>query len=409
MKKIHTCLFVLLSASLVGAADWPGWLGPKRDNSSTEIIAPWKGEVKVAWRRPVGEGHSSPVVAGGKVFLHTKVKDKDMEEVAAYDAGTGKPVWSTAYDRGPFQGRFGAGPRGTPSVVDGKVYSYGATGFLTCFDAVDGKQRWQVNALKDFGAANLLFGVSTSPLVDGDAVFVEVGAKGASVVAFVRDSGKVLWKALDDKASYSSPIVFGKGKERQAVFLTQAGVRSLSPSDGALFWEFPLVDSLNESSTTPVLVGDDLLVVSSVTFGSVGLKLGTKDGKPTAEQLWKNPALTCYFSTPVAVDGYLYMITGTPPPGKSDLHCVDPKTGKILWTKPKVGKYHAAMLRTGDNKLLMLDDFGNLTLLEPNPKEYKELARSKVCGPTWAHPALADGKVYLRDEKELICIDLSGK
>jgi outer membrane protein assembly factor BamB len=409
MKRVHACLFVLLSGSIVAAADWPGWLGPKRDNSSTETIAPWKGEVKVAWRRPVGEGHSSPVVAGGKVFLHTKVTGKDAEEVTAYDAGTGNPVWSTAYDRGPFKPIFGAGPRGTPSVVDGKVYSYGATGFLTCFDAVDGKQRWQIKALMDFKADNLKFGVSTSPLVEEDELLVEVGAKGASVVAFDKNSGKVLWKALDDKASYSSPIVFGKGKERQVVFLTQAGVRSLNPSNGELFWEFPLVDRLNESSTTPVRVGDDLLLVSSVTFGSVGLKLGTKDGKPTAEQLWKNPALSCYFSTPVAVDGYLYMVTGGLLSQKSDLHCVDPKTGKILWTKPKVGKFHAAMLRTGDNKLLMLDDFGNLTFLEPNPKEYKDLAQSKVCGPTWAHPALADGKVYIRDEKELICIDLSGK
>ena len=155
----------------------------------------------------------------------------------------------------------------------------------------------------------------------------------------IADNGKVLWKALDDKASYSSPIVFGKGKERQVVFLTQAGVRSLNPANGDLFWEYPLVDRLNESSTTPVRIGDDLLLVSSVTYGSACLKLGSKDGKPTAELLWKNPALTCYFSTPVAADGHIYIVTGSVGLNPtSNLHCVDPKTGNILWTKNKVGQ-----------------------------------------------------------------------
>src|SRR5262249_7897506 len=197
---------------------------------------------------------------------------------------------------------------------------------------------------------------------------------------------QVAWKALDDRASYSSPIVIGEGKDRQIVFLTGQGLLAVSPADGKLFWKFPLVDKLAESSTTPVLIGDTL-IGSSVTYGSAAVKLEVKDGKPGFAELWKNATLTCYFSTPVAVGKeHVYMVTGTVlPPPSGTLRCVEVKTGKELWAQSKIGKYHAALLRTGDDKLLVHDDNGSLTLLEPNPKEYKELARAKVCGATWAH------------------------
>jgi outer membrane protein assembly factor BamB len=326
----------------------------------------------------------------------------------SYDAAKGTKLWSQSYARPAFQTPFGNGPRGTPAVADGKVYTLGATGILTCFDAEKGTQLWQVDALKKYKAPNLTFGISSSPLVDGDRVVVEVG-KGASVVAFDRKSGEQLWKSLEDPASYSSPVVFGVGKERQLVTLTQQGVVSLNPDDGKLFWKFPLVDLLNESSTTPIRSGD-LILASSVTFGSVGLKLGEKDGKPAVTEAWKNTALTCYFSTPVAVGKeHIYLVTGALLAPQATLRCVEAATGKELWSKPKVGKYHASLLRTGDDKLLMLEEAGALVLIDPNPKEYKELARARICGETWAHPALADGKLYVRDAKELICLNLAGE
>jgi outer membrane protein assembly factor BamB len=170
------------------------------------------------------------------------------------------------------------------------------------------------------------------------------------------------------------------------------------------------VDFLLESSTTPVKVGD-ILIASSITYGSVGLKLEAKDGKPTAKQLWKNDDLTCYFSTPVAVGpDHLYMVTGANPlkfKTGATLRCVEVKTGKMLWNKPNVGQYHASLLRTGNDKILMLEDSGSLVLLDPSPREYRELSRSSVCGPTWSHPALSNGRLYVRDEKELICLELT--
>jgi outer membrane protein assembly factor BamB len=412
MPRLRSLLTLLLCAALAPAGDWPQWLGPTRDGVSAEKVAPWKDGPKAVWRQPAGEGNSSPVVANGKVFLHAKVKDQNEEEVIAYDARTGKELWRYKYPRAAFKSFYGNGPRATPAVADGRVYTFGLTGVLTCLDADTGKQLWQTDTLKQFSAKNLFFGASCSPLVEGKHVLVNVGGKGASVVAFEKDTGAVAWKSQDDGASYSSPIAFGQGVRRQIVFLTREGVIALSPTDGSLFWRYPLKDKLLESSTTPVRAGD-VLLASSITFGSVGLRLETKDGKPAAEEAWKQPELTCYFSTPVPVGKeHIYLVTGTNPlsipkkKSEATLRCIEAGTGKEFWNKPAVGQYHASLLRTGDGKLLMLDDRGNLILLDPDPKAYRELARSRVSGETWAHPALADGRLYVRDNKELICLQL---
>jgi outer membrane protein assembly factor BamB len=399
----------LLLPALAAAGDWPQWLGPNRDAASTERVAAWKEAPKVVWRQPVGEGNSSPVVSAGRVYIHAKVKDKDREELACFDARTGKPLWRTPYPRAAMTFFYGNGPRATPAVVGDRVFTFGITGVLSCFAAETGQIHWQIDTLQKFHAPRLLFGASCSPLVEDNKVMINVGAKGASVVAFDKKNGEVLWKNLDDRASYSSPIIFGEGKDRQTVFLTGQNLVSLHPQDGRILWQFPLVDLLLESSCTPIRVGD-MLLASSITYGSLGLRLVTRDGKVAPEKVWKNDALTCYFSTPVHVGkDYVYLVTGTKPPAihsESTLHCIEAKTGKDLWQKAKIGQYHASLLRTGDDKLLLLDDAGQLALLDPDPKQYRELARSQICGATWAHPALSDGKLYIRDDKELICLQL---
>jgi outer membrane protein assembly factor BamB len=410
MPWLRSLLLLVLCCPLAGAADWPQWLGPNRDGSSKETVAPWKEAPKVLWHQPVGEGNSSPVVAGGKVFLHAKVKEKDEEEVLALDAKTGQQLWRTAYPRAAFKSLFGNGPRATPTVAEDHVYTFGITGVLSCFEAGKGKQVWQVDTLKKFNAKNLYFGASCSPLVDGDRVLINVGGKGASVVAFDGDKGEVVWKSLDDTASYSSPILTAPGDDRQAVFLTGQGIVSLNPADGSLLWRYTLVDALSESATTPVQSGN-LILGGSITFGTVGLSVAKDGARFKVEEAWKNPDLTCYFSTPVPVGkDHVYLVTGSKPlttlEPEATLRCTEARSGKELWHKAKVGKYHASLLRTGNDKLLMLDDSGNLILLDPNPKEYRELARAKVCGMTWAHPALSDGRLYVRDADEVLCLQL---
>jgi outer membrane protein assembly factor BamB len=409
-------LVFLVLASVAPAADWPQWLGPQRDASTPEKVAPWKGSLQVLWRQPVGEGNSAPVVAGGRVYLHTKNKDKLEEQLAAYDAVSGKPLWQTAYARPALNTLYGNGPRATPAIADGRIFTYGITGLLTCFDAGTGNKVWQVDTDLTFNPPHLLFGASCSPLVDKNMVLINVGGKGASVVAFAAESGKVLWKNLDDGASYSSPIVFGEAKERQAVFLTRQGLVSVELANGELLWRVPFKDLILESSTTPVHAGD-VLVASSITLGSIALRLEKKNGKFAANRVWEEKPLTCYFSTPVAVgNAQLYAVTGVNPltdnpfakkKTSATLRCLELSTGKELWAKANVGTYHASLLRTGNDKLLMLEERGELVLLDPNPKEYRELARSKICGDTWAHPAVANGRLYVRDGKELMCVQLS--
>jgi outer membrane protein assembly factor BamB len=402
-------LIVLLMASVLAqAGDWPQWLGPKRDGTTTEKVEPWKDAPKVLWKVTVGEGHSSPIVANGRVFLHVKVAGKDKEELLAFDAVKGTPLWNTQSDRGPFLSLFGIGPRATPIVDGDRVYTFGITGVLTCFDVKEGKVLWSVDTLKKFEAKNIVFGMSASPLIDGDRIMVNVGGKGAGVVAFDKLKGEVVWKALDDPASYSSPILIGDGDKRQAVFLTGKGLVGLDSAKGGELWRQAFADSMSESSSTPLKV-DELIVASTIMQGGIAVKL---DGSKLAEKpVWEKAELNSYFSTPVMIGkDHMYLVTGTKPFAlavQADLHCVEIATGKGLWKQSKVGKYHAALIPTANNKLLMLDDGGNLILLEPNPKEYKELARSKVCAAeTWAHPAIADGRLYIRDPNNLICLQL---
>jgi outer membrane protein assembly factor BamB len=398
-----------LTLPLASAADWPQFLGPTRDGASPEAVSPWKGELKPLWKQPVGEAHSSPIVADHVVYAFYQPKGKNADALAAFDAKTGERKWEKSYERAEFKPLFGNGPRSTPLVAGGKVFTLGGTGILACWDAKTGEIAWKVDTLKDFDAKNLFFGVSTSPLLVGEHVVVMVGGKGAGLVAFDAKSGKPAWKSTDDPASYSSPVL----AKDQIIVLTGANLLGLSET-GKQLWAVPFEGKVGpkqliESSATPLVV-DDLVVASTVTSGSIAVR-PPREPAGKAERAWFNKNLTCYFSTPVVVGEHLYMVNGSATllNPSITLRCVELKSGKVVWEKKDVGKYHAAVVRCGGpglERLLMLDDGGVLTLFEANPKDYRELARSKVCGETWAHPALVDGHVYLRDGSELVCVPL---
>jgi outer membrane protein assembly factor BamB len=391
-------MLLLLALAAAPAADWPQFLGPTRDGVTTETVPAWTGTPAVAWKRPVGPAHSSPVVSGGVVYAFDQPKGKNADRLTALELATGKVVWEKSTDRPEFNPPFGAGPRGTPSVTGGKVYTLGGTGILACWDAKTGDVVWQRDTLKDFKVDNLVFGVSASPLVADGRVFVNVGGKGAGLVAFAADTGKTLWQATDDGASYSSPIL----ADGSVVFLTKQRLVAVDPASGAVKWSHPFKDALQESATAP-LWADGTLIGSSVTLGSVALTPGP-DG---AKVKWQSRKLNCYFSTPVLAGDSLFMLNGvlsfTP---SITLRCVDPATGKVRWERPDIGKYHAALTRDGAGNLLMFDDYGKLTLFAADAAKYRELATAKVSGPTWAHPAVAGGYVVIRDEKELIALKL---
>src|SRR5262249_16697701 len=194
-------------------ADWPQWLGPKRDSSTPEKVAPWKEKEspKVLWHQAVGQAYSSPVVSGGRVFVHAGVADKEQELVVAFDAASGKELWKDTYDRPKFQSALGTGPRATPTVAGKRLYTLGINGLLSGYDVEDGKRLWQVDLYTELKAALPAFAVCCSPLVVGNRVIVSVGGKGRCVVALHAETGKVAWQALDDAASTSSPVLFSGG------------------------------------------------------------------------------------------------------------------------------------------------------------------------------------------------------
>jgi outer membrane protein assembly factor BamB len=411
MRWFRTHAVLLLVVPALGAADWPQWLGPKRDGSTPEKVTPWKSPPRTLWSVPVPKGFACPVVAQGRVFVHSAVPDKEAEEVIALDAVTGKIQWRKAYDRTPYQSPLGRGPRATPSVVGNRVYTCGITGVLSCYEADSGKLLWQVDAYQKLGKPLPRFGVCCSPLVIGNVVLLNVGEKGCSLVAFDSAKGEVLWQKYDEPSSTSSPVLFAParpGKLPEVVFMTTLRLLAVNPVNGSLSWEYPLVFQPAGAATTPIVAGQRI-ITSTMTNGTTALEVGLQDSKAVPKLLWQDKGMTGYFSTGVVVrKEQLYLVTNVLMPKPScTLRCVDLNTGKELWHKDGIGYYHAGVVRTGDDRLLILDDSGKLRLVEANPKAYRELCSARVCGGTFSVPSLANGRLYVRDDKAITCVQMA--
>jgi outer membrane protein assembly factor BamB len=411
MNWLRATLAALVCSSPALAADWPQWLGPKRNGASTEAIEPWKDAPGVVWRAKVGPGFSSPVVAAGRVFVHARVPGQEQEEIIAFDATSGQEIWRTPYDRPAYNSVLNTGPQATPTVAGNRVYAFGITGMLTCCAADSGKKLWQVDAFKKLGANLPRFGVCCSPLVIGDRVIVAVNGKGHSVASFATDSGEIQWQALDEPASTSSPVLFASGatpgKMPDVVFMTTLRVIGLNPLDGSTNWEFSLPFQPSGTAPTPLVAGD-FIVTSTMTNGTTGLRVKSGD-KIAVERAWQAKDLSGYFSSGVAGErDRAYLVTNTLKPiPQADLCCVELATGKELWRQAGAGYFHFGMIRTGNGKLLLLDDAGNLKLIDATADSYRELCSAKVCSGNLVTPALSGGKLYARDDQGLVCIQLA--
>lgn len=404
----------LFSAGLVSAADWPHRFGPYRNSTTTEVVAAWNGPLRPKWHIPAGEGYSSPTVADGRLFIHAKVRDKNEEEILAFDAVSGQPLWRISYPHQPFESNVGNGPRAAPVIARGRVYAYGITGILTCLDAETGKQFWQINPLEQNSAPIMMFGASAGPLLEGNRIFLPVGGRNAALVALDAESGSAIWKSLNDPPTSVMPTLFlpkvaGRGVVRHLVYTSTRGLIGVDLKDGHPLWEFPLADLAIGTLPPPTVVGDAILCCSMFT-GSILFKLQDVDGQLQTVEVWRNPKITTYFTQNLAgADGKLYVLNATlVPQADIGLACLDAKTGTQLWQRPKIGLYQLNIIRTGDDKLLMLDDtHGDLILLDTAAAEYRELARSKVSNPTIISPALANGRLYVRDDTGVSCYQLS--
>jgi outer membrane protein assembly factor BamB len=400
-------LFGLLAAgfTLALAADWPQFLGPDRNGvySGNDISPSWPASgLPVVWRKDVGEGFASPVVASGKLILFHRIGENEV--VDCLDAKTGTKVWSYFY-RTTYRDDFGfdEGPRSAPVVAAGSIYTFGAQGVLSAIDFNTGKKRWAVETNALFKVKKGWFGAAGSPLVDDGRVLVHVGGPGAGIVAFDVQTGNVLWKATNDEASYSSPSVATIGGERHAFFLTRAGVVDLDPSNGQVRFSFPWRsrNSASVNAATPLVIGNQVFVSASYGAGAVLFEVSGSQYR----KIWSNDqSMSNHYSTCVYFDGYLYGFHGRQEEGQA-LRSVDLKTGKVMWDLDGFG---AGTVTLAGDQLLVLRENGELLMAPATPKEFKPIAHASILkAVVRSYPAIADGRLYARNEHSLVCVKLS--
>jgi outer membrane protein assembly factor BamB len=398
------------------AGEWPQWRGPNRDGHAIGARLPtqWpESAPEPKWRVKIGEGYSGAAVAGGKVFALARDDQKGIERAYCFDLANGKQLWEVSYTA-PFKApdpTAGRGPNATPTVDGDRVYFFGLAGMLTCVEIATGKMLWQCDCLKEYwGAAKSdgddawfpSCGASASPLVDGGTVIVPVGGKKAgAVTGFDRATGKLLWKALDDRSSYASPIIAAPGGVKQIVAFTGTRMVGLRHSDRELVWEQPFKAHYEQTIICPV-VWKDRVVIGGEQRATFALKL-TRDGdKFEKEQVWKSDDLKLYLTTPVVLNDHLIGFDHRT--GK--LACLALEDGSTAWTSPAFGTKHLSFVLAG-NTLLILTLDGHLIVAKVSEKEYEQLAKWKVSEKgTWAHLAVAGNRLLVKGPEELLCYEL---
>jgi outer membrane protein assembly factor BamB len=410
LRSLALALSLVLTSS-VPASDWPQLLGPTRNGiySGNDLAGHWLKEgPPILWQRQVGPGFSGPAVTAGKLILFHRVENREVVE--CLDAGTGKALWTFGYPTA-YRDDFGfdEGPRATPTINDGRVFTYGAEGKLTCLELATGKKLWALDARTEFQAPKGFFGITCSPLVEGDVLLLNVGGKsGSGIVAFDKASGKVLWRATDDEASYSSPVAASFGNRRLALVLTRSELVALEPSGGKIAFRFGFQPPIRSSVTAAVpLVIHDLIFLSA-SYGTGATLLQVKENGSGVEKLWSNDdALSNHYATSVHHNGFLYGIHGRTDPGfqpGASLRCIELKTGKVRWQQDDFG---AATLTLAGSDVLLLTERGELVRAPASPEGFKPAARVQVLpNQVRAYPALADGRFYARSKDKLVCLGL---
>lgn len=395
---------VALACAPLLAQDWPQILGPARNGIYTgpEIVPSFpRSGPPLLWKRDVGAGFAGPSVSAGKVVLFHRVNNR--ETVEAMDAATGKTIWTADYPTS-YRDDFGfdEGPRAVPVIAGGRVFTHGADGMLQALDFASGNRLWTIDTRKVFDAPKGYFGVASSPLIDGNRVLVNVGGKTGGIVAFDAASGKTLWTSTSDEASYSAPVIAEIAGQRTAVFFTRTGLVAIDPASGAVRYQFRwrarMAASVN--AATPIVIKDQIFLSASYGTGAVLLQVANNAVKP----VWSgDESMSNHYSTSVYKDGYLYGFEGRQEFGQI-LRCVELATGKVMWS---VDGFGAGSLLIAGEALVIMRESGELALAPASPKAFRFAARAQLLpGVVRAFPALADGRYYVRNERQLIAFDL---
>ena len=382
-------------------ANWPQWRGPNRDGISKEtgLLKQWPtGGPPLVWKATgAGRGYSSFSIANGK--LYTMGLRGDREFVIAFDIATGKEAWATAHGSA-FRNDRGDGPRGTPTIDGDRVYALGGNGDLSALEARTGKIVWSKNVLREFGGSNIQWGISESPLVLGNKLLVNAGGRGASIVAFNKSDGSIIWKSQSDEPGYSSGMPLDVNGLTQVVFFTASRAVGLDSRDGKLLWEYEKPANNVANVATPIIRANRIFISSD--YGTGG---GVIEIKPDnkAQEIYFNKDMRNHHSSSVLVGDYLYGFSS------SVLTAMKFDTGEVAWKDRSVGK---GSLVYADGNLYCFSENGVVGLVEATPTGYKEKGRFRIQQdslPTWAHPVVAGGRLYLRDQDTIYAYDVREK
>jgi outer membrane protein assembly factor BamB len=381
---------------------WTDYRGPRRDGRYDElsVLTEWPASgPPMLWRQPVGGGYASFVVADGVAY--TIEQRREQEVVSAYDLENGREMWTHGWAASFVESMGGDGPRATPTWNEGRVYALGATGELRCLDAKNGKPMWGRNILTDNRAQNLDWGMAASPLVVDDKVIVlPGGSSGRSVVAYNKLTGEPVWRALDDRQAYVSPMLANLAGQRQIVVVTSRRVVGLKVENGSVLWEYPWATSMGINCSQPIAIDESRLFISAGYGKGAAVVELTRDGAGfTARTVWENTNMKNKFNSSVYHDGYVYGLD------EGILCCVAVATGERKW---KGGRYGYGQILLAGGNLVVISDQGELALVKASPDQHTELARfSALEGKTWNYPAIAGGLLLIRNATTMACYNIA--
>ena len=412
---------------LVWADDWPQWRGVNRDSvlsAAEQVESLPAGVMKRKWSVDIGGGYSGPTVAHGCVYVMDRGPrdaSEQIERILCFAASDGSLIWEHSYES-KYSVGYTAGPRASVTIHDGKAFAVGAMGHFHCLDAKTGEVLWSHDLQTEYDIRMPIWGITASPLIYQDLVIQITAGKGdACVVAFEIETGKERWRSIDERAGYSAPVLIRQGDQDVVVCWTGESISGLNPSSGDVFWSIPMLPRNMPIGVPTPVIDDQLIFVSSFYDGSMMIEFDRE--KPQAKQLWfrvgeseKNTdALHCMISNPVIRGDYIYGVDSY-----GELRCLEKQTGDRVWESDKAVKRNrwatVQIIKNGDREILF-NEQGQLISASLSPEGYVEHSRAALIAPTrlqlnrrdgvtWAHPAIANGHIYVRSDRELVCAPL---
>ena len=390
-----------------GIADWPNWRGTNFEGKSASkgIKTDWSNGLVKLWdvnylcQDKSTASWSTPVIQGNRLIVPGRDKKNDL--VFCLNADNGELIWTGSY-LAEAETSHGPGPRATPFINEDRVYTFGRSGDLVCWQLEDGKLLWRKN-VKDAGGAEPSWGFSTTPIVLDDKVIVQGGGK-ALVIAYDKMTGDIRWKSMEGDVGYAAAITMNIENETKLLIYHSKGLSCLNPSDGKALWTFPWLTEYGVNATTPIVSNELIFHTSGYKMGCEAIKV-TKNGYSV---LWKNNNLEAQHSDPILIDGYIYGYSGESARNVGQFKCLELSTGKEMWSTNQIGQGTTTFV---DGHLICQDLKGNLFLVRPDPSAFKKVGEIKsaiadVKNPAWTVPVVANGKLYLRYMQKLICYQL---